>query len=171
MSSTRSEDPGRDDGIDSPAARKYRLFKRLLDRNRDALGSLASLEQAYYGGGVASMADLRSRYDGLSKSVHELAAHLRELAGDKYAGLESVIDGIDQEVAPRLQLGGSSTTGDLVVPLQSLGPEASGFAGGKATHLATISRVGGVSIPDGFVVTTAGFQAFIRQNGLERSRG
>ncbi len=168
MSSTRNEDPGRGDVIDSPATRKYRLFKRLLDRNRDALDSLANLEQAYYGGGVASMADLRARYDGLSKSVHELAAHLRELAGDEYAGLESVIDGIDREVAARLRLGRSSTTGDLVVPLQSLGPEASGSAGGKATHLATISRVGGVSIPDGFVVTTAGFQSFVRENALEK---
>ncbi len=168
MSSTRSEDPGRGDGIDSPAARKYRLFKRLLDRNRDALGSLANLEQAYYGGGVASMADLRARYGGLSKSVHELAADLRELADDKYAALDSVIDGIDREVALRLRLGGSSATGDLVVPLQSLGPEASAFAGGKAAHLATISRVGGVSIPEGFVVTTAGFQCFIRENALEK---
>ncbi len=168
MRFTRNEDVGRGYDIDSPAARKYRLFKRLLDRNRDALGSLAKLEQAYYGGGVASMADLRARYDGFSKSVHELAAHLRELAGDKYAGLESVIDGIDREVAPRLRLGRSSTTGDLVVPLQSLGPEASVLAGEKATHLATMSRVSGVSIPDGFVVTTAGFQCFVRENTLEK---
>ncbi len=116
------ETVGRGDGIDSPAARKYRLFKRLLERNREALGSLANLEQAYYGGGVASMADLRARYGGLSRSVHELAEDLRELAGDKYAELESVIDGIDREVAPRLRLGVSSTTGDLVVPLRSIGP-------------------------------------------------
>ena len=153
-------------GIVTPAARKYRLFKRLLDRNRDALGALADLEQAYYGGRVPSIPNLRAKYQRLSTSVRELVLDLQDLSDGSCAGLEGVLERIGSDVAPLLRSEGSKA-GDLVVPLESLAPDASGSAGGKAVHLATVAKLAGVSIPRGFVVTTAGFQRFARQNGLE----
>ncbi len=111
--------------VDTPAARKYRLFKRLLDRNRDALRALADLEQAYYGGRVTGVSGLRTGYDRLARSAHELVLDLQELSEGGHAGLENVLYSIGRDVAPLLR-GPAPPAGDLVVPLKSVTPEASG---------------------------------------------
>ena len=74
MDPAQSKDLG-SSAVDTPAARKYRLFKGLLDRNREALGAMADLEQAYYGGRVTSVTGLRARYDRLARSAHELVLY------------------------------------------------------------------------------------------------
>ena len=155
-------------GIDTPLARKYHLFKRLLGHNRDALGAMADLEQAYYGGRVPGLNALRAKYDALATSARELVSDLQELSEGGYAGLEDVLQAIGGEVAPLLRTA-DATSGDLVVPLDSVTAEAAGSVGGKALHLATMPRLTGVSIPRGFVVTTSGFRRLVRQGGLEEA--
>ena len=40
------------------------------------------------------------------------------------------------------------------------------LVGGKGLHLGELSKIQGIQVPDGFCVTTAGFQKAIKQNEI-----
>ena len=149
-----------------PAARRYRRYDAFLDHNHRALRILAELEMLHRGAGLATLASIRTRARDLLQEVKGLVTSLNELSGHRYEDIldayEAVAAGLDELVSasrPRID-------GPLALPFSRLGADDIPLAGAKAANLARIANELGFTAPDGFAVTTAGFDLFMRHNGL-----
>ena len=151
---------------DGKVVEKYRHFKDFLTHNRDALNTIAELEQTYYGGSSFSMGSARKRYDDLLASIHKLIDALNGISRGKYAALSDVCDRIHQESVPLFNAGILTSTGEMVLAFESLRPEMAKIAGSKATNLATVSNALGLAVPPGFVITAHAFERFLEESGL-----
>lgn len=149
-----------------PAARRFRHYDAFLDHNHRALRILAELEMLHRGAGLATLASIRSRARDLLREVKGLVTSLNELSGHRYEDIldayEAVAAGLDELVhASR-----PGIDGPLALSFSRLGAADVPLAGAKAANLARIANELGFAAPDGFAVTTAGFDLFMRHNGL-----
>lgn len=145
---------------------KYNHFMDFLAENRTAMGIVSELEHLYYEGGPFTMAAVASRYQELLAAVQALTVALNALSQGKYKKLSRAIDRIDLGIAaifaPRCLL----PAGELVLPLEALGPEMVRMAGAKATNLALIQKFLGAPVPPGFVITARATHLFFQETGL-----
>ncbi len=149
-----------------PAARRYRHYKAFLEHNHRALELLADLELIGRGAGLATLASIRRRTGELLEEVRGLAESLSRLADDRYQALLPVLDEISQTMVSLIEESRQAVEGPLILPFSKLGADQILLAGAKAVNLARVRNELAMPAPDGFVVTTAAFDRFLRQNGL-----
>ena len=154
--------------VEGKVVEKYQYFKDFLTHNRDALSSMAELEQTYYGGSSISMAAVGNRYHDLLESTRKLTQALNGISTGKYSGLSNVCDQIDEEIALIFKPETPASACAPVLPFEQLSPEMVKFAGSKATNLATVQNSLGIPIPRGFVVTASAFERFLDESGLAK---
>lgn len=153
------------------AGRKYAAFKTLLENNNETLDIMAGLEQLYYGGGMFTLSGVAQAWAGLHRGTADLIAALGDLAPGRHAGLEAVLENVNARIQAVLEQGAAPVDGPLVLALGEAPAGRLDLLGGKAGHLAVVRNELGLPSPDGFVVTAAGFQAFMARDGLgERVR-
>jgi pyruvate,water dikinase len=149
------------------AAKKYQHFKELLSRNDEVLDALAALEQAYYGGEAFTMGAARRACLRIGEAVEGMAKALESLSQGRYPGMLEALGRILGLALNSLTPLPQAQEGPLTVPLGELTSEQSRLAGGKALNLARVRNELTFPTPDGFVLTTAGFAAFMAQGGLD----
>jgi pyruvate,water dikinase len=154
---------------DGPASRRFRQYDAFLDHNHRALRILAELEMLERGAGLATLAFIQRRGTELLAQVKGLVESLNELSGHRYDAILSVFDTVAGELDALIQRKRTVIDGPLTLSFAELGASDMPLAGAKAANLAQITNVLGLSAPDGFVVTTAGFDLFLRENGLLES--
>jgi pyruvate, water dikinase len=151
---------------DGPAALRYRHYDAFLDHNHRALRILAELEMLDRGAGLATLASIRRRAQELLQEVKGLVESLNELSSHRYDEIlhvyETVAKGLENLISPSRQ----AVSGPLTLSFAQLSAAEIPLAGAKAANLARITNELGLAAPDGFVVTTAGFDLFLRENGL-----
>ena len=147
-------------------AAKYNHFMDFLSENRTTLAIISELEHLYYQGGPFTMTTVAARYRDLRAATRALTAALNALSHGKYKELDRAIDRINQQIAPILAPSCPLPTGELVLPLEALGPEMVRMAGAKATNLALIRKFVGASVPPGFVITARATHLFFLETGL-----
>ncbi len=152
--------------VEGEVAVKYNHFMEFLTNNRAALGIISELEKLYYGGNPLTMAGLESQYDELTEATRRLLEALNGVTAGKYGELTRVYERIDQEVASLLASQPRRHEGELVMPLEALGPDMLKVAGTKAANLATINKFLGAPIPPGFVITAWALDFFLQATGL-----
>lgn len=151
---------------DGPASRRFRHYNAFLEHNHRALRILAELEMLDRGAGLATLAFIQRRGAELLDEVRELVGSLNQLSGHRYDGILPVFDTVADELHALMQRERPVIEGPLTLPFAQLGARDMPISGAKAANLAQITNVLGLSAPDGFVVTTAGFDLFLRENGL-----
>lgn len=151
---------------EGPAARRYRHYEAFLKHNHRALEMLAELELIDRGAGLATLASIRRRTGELFEEVRGLAEALSRLADDRYQDLFPVLDEISRSLAPLIEEPRPTFDGPLILPFSKLGADRIPLAGAKAVNLARVRNELSMPAPDGFVVTTAAFDRFLRRNGL-----
>jgi pyruvate, water dikinase len=151
---------------EGPAAQRYRHYDAFLNHNHRALRLLSELELLDKGAGLATLAAIQRRTKELLEEVRGLITALCGLSGDRYRGDSPGLCGCGQEIAPLLERQRPVIKGPLTLPFADIGSEQIHLAGSKAVNLARIANEFELSAPDGFVVTTAGFDLFVRENGL-----
>ena len=144
---------------------KYSHFREFLEFNRDALTSLAELEQLYYGSRINLLA-VRKQCDQLLLTVRKLVQALNGMGEGRYHKLLEACDRLEQELLPLFHSGPCCLIGDLVLPLEALRPETVTEAGSKATNLATIARFVKLPVPPGFAITSYAFERFLEEDKL-----
>ncbi len=147
------------------AARRYRYYDAFLDHNHRALRILAELEMLDRGAGLATLSFIQARGRELLQEVGGLLSSFSELS-QRYGEILDVHAAIASELEELVHPSRSSITGPLTLPFSGLGADDFALAGAKAVNLARIANELGLAAPDGFVVTTAGFDLFLRENGL-----
>ncbi len=152
--------------VDGPMVEKYRHFRDFLCLNRDALNLMAEIEETFYGGSPFSMGAVRGKVQQLLETTCKLADTLNGVSKGKYRELTAACEGIGREIRASFAAMPSTTSGDLVMPLEAVAPDALSVAGGKATNLATMGNVLGLRVPKGFVVTACALNRFLHESGL-----
>lgn len=151
---------------DAAIMERFEHFRQFLRGNRDALNAMAELEQTYYGGGPTGTPRILRQAGDIERTVRDIVRHLNALARGRYAALDERLDAIAADIhrtAARPAMTGNAPS---VVPLARLRPGDDAFAGGKATKLGLMGSLLDVPVPDGFAVTSAGFERFIAENAL-----
>jgi len=149
-----------------PAARRYRHYDAFLDHNHRALRILAELEMLDRGAGLATLASIKRRAQGLLQEVKGLVESLNELSNQRYKDILPIYDTVVEELGSLTSPARPVVSGPLTLPFADVSAQDMPLTGAKAANLARISNELGLAAPDGFVVTTAGFDLFLRENGL-----
>ncbi|MCU0558967.1 MAG: PEP-utilizing enzyme [Desulfobacterales bacterium] len=149
-----------------PAAKRYLHYAAFLDHNHRALRLLAELELLDRGAGFATLASIRRRAGELLEEVRGLVAALSGLAGTRYQELLPTFQKVAEELAPWIDRRRAAIAGPLTLPFAALAGRHIPLAGAKAVNLARIKNELGLAAPEGFSVTTAAFDLFLRDNRL-----
>ncbi|WP_373500310.1 PEP/pyruvate-binding domain-containing protein [Desulfococcus sp.] len=149
-----------------PAAQRFAHYDDFLNHNHQALRHLAELEMLDRGDGLATLASIQRRAADLLEEVSGLVEAIRGLAGDRYPELPEVFKRVAGDLAPLMKRERNPIQGPLVLPFPMLESGHLPLAGAKAVNLALIRNRLGFPAPDGFVVTTAAFDLFLRENRL-----
>lgn len=152
---------------DDRTAVKYRHFKALLEQNDAVLDALAALEQTYYGGEVFTSGAARQTVQTIGEATACMVRSLGSLAPNRHAGLDAAQQRILAQALAALDSPVEMEGAPLVQGLETVAPENAQQVGGKAGNLARVHNALKLPTPDGFVVTTVGFRAFMRHAGLD----
>ncbi|MFZ5426717.1 MAG: PEP/pyruvate-binding domain-containing protein [Thermodesulfobacteriota bacterium] len=170
------------------ASARYGHFRELLSHNDAVLDAMAALEQTYYGGEPFTPGAARQAVMAMGRSVEGMASALGHLAGGRHSALLDALARILPEALGALDAPVWDASGPPALRLDAYPPPRSAtddpdhplavdfhagdlpdwprLAGGKAANLARIKSRTALAVPDGFVLTTAAFAAFMTGTGL-----
>lgn len=148
---------------------RYNRFKRLLNANDKVLAAMTEIEFALKGSRLFGMDFVRSRTTVISTGVYQAVKYLNDLADDgKFKLLFDKFDEIRQKITPVLNNSQNAAEAPLVLTLSNVGRKDIDQVGVKMANLGEAARGLGMGIPEGFVITSASYQAFMEHNGLKR---
>ncbi|MBC16891.1 MAG: pyruvate, water dikinase [Desulfovibrio sp.] len=145
--------------------RKYEAFKSLLKHDAIALELIADLEELFYGEVLADRQRANHLAAKLSEAVSIMAGQLVEMNPTAYMDLQEYFRKIDFYVRMSLELEQPEVGPPYILSLEDAGAFPQ-LAGGKASNLGRASKVEGMPVPKGFVVTANAYNYFIDYNGL-----
>jgi pyruvate,water dikinase len=151
---------------ESPAAERYAHYADFLDYNHRALRLLSELELLDRGAGLATLSSIQRRTERLLEEVRGLVSSLRGMAGGRYGELLQVHEAVSGDLAPLLERRRPAIDGPLIIPFSELTPRHTPLAGSKSVCLARIRNEMGLPASNGFAITTAAFDLFLRENGI-----
>lgn len=142
-------------------------FKSLLSANKNALASMASLEDAMKGERPFGMNFVRANCTTVIANVFNMVRDLNALSGNAHDALFERIRIIQQRIVDIISPKAAEADGPLVLPLTEVGFSLMHEVGEKMASLGEAGRQLGRNIPLGFVVTASGFRRFIAANDLQ----
>jgi pyruvate,water dikinase len=144
---------------------KYRVFKQLLQFDRNALEYIARLEEIYYQDKPVDFACILRLCRNLHHEVDSLARGLTDMDPLRYKDVPAYERKIDFYIQMVLLLDEIRAEPPYVQALE--GDEAE--IGGKARTLVKIQHELGIQVPRGFVLNSSAFTCFLEHNHLQKS--
>ncbi len=145
---------------------RYHSFKLLLTANSKALEIITDLENALRGDQPFGMSFVRSKSTAVCVNVLRMVQHLEELAPTKYSELFSVFEAIRSRLDAILSTGRVARGDRFTAPLADIDATMLDEVGPKMANVAEVRNRLGISVPPGFVVTSAAYDKFIATNDL-----
>lgn len=146
---------------------KFHAFKLLLNANNTALQLMAEMETTLHGQQSFGMTFVRSHATAVCVNVFSLIRYLNELSGGKYQALMPAFQGIRDSIEAELEQRTPPAIESLVLPLAEVHKEMADGVGSKMANLGEIkSRLPEIAVPEGFVITAAAYDRFLRHNHL-----
>jgi pyruvate,water dikinase len=146
---------------------RYHHFKQLLNANNRALEVMGEIGQALGGSTPFGMQFVRSSCTRVSTDVFQIVQHLNALALNKYKTLFERFKEIQRQINPFAHPPVAETIGPLVMPLGDVDRTSVDLVGPKMANLAELAHQLQLTIPHGFVVTSAGFECFMTAGDLQ----
>ncbi len=144
----------------------FERFKSVLDSNNRALETITDMGEKLGGDYLFDIVYLKKAYTRLKEDMTFSLRSFDELTQNRYQRLHDVFGYLDSLVM-RMVDETPLPAPPLVLSLESISWGTPHDVGGKNAHLAEVRNQLGLNVPDGFVVTTSAFDAFIRFNNLE----
>ena len=145
----------------------FLTFKRILELNNQILELIADMGDKLGGDYVFDRQYIRSSCDRVGTLVYELIYNFNVLAPQKYHALDHIFrrirHDIEEELAGRMVIPQTA----YVIPYDEITSDIDDVVGGKNAHIADIRHRLGLTVPDGFAITTRAFQSFIDHNGFQ----
>ncbi|HTG00343.1 MAG TPA: PEP/pyruvate-binding domain-containing protein [Nitrospirota bacterium] len=149
----------------APVRSAFDLFGKVLESNNKALETIADMGDKLGGGYLFDAIYLRDAYGRLREDVRHSMAIFRDLTHNRYPQLDDSYERIDGLIA-RVLDDKPSLSDECVIPLDSISWGSGQGAGGKMGPIAEVRNRLRMEVPDGFVVTTAAYDEYMKFNGL-----
>jgi len=146
---------------------RYHSFKLLLNANNRALEIMADMERALDGRQPFGMSFVRASCTAVSVNVFNMIKNIEKLAQDKYGELNARFVDIQKEIDGVLSQKKSMRDERLVIPIDDVNKEMSDVVGNKMANIGEIKNKLQIRIPLGFVITSAAYERFIKENDLQ----
>ena len=144
----------------------YERFREILSFNDSTLQVIADIEDRLSGRAPFALDTMVQRVRKSAMDVFVMVKDLNQISGNRHAELYEALRGLSAELE-RICPSPEDRTGEpLVIPLAELRLHHVGAAGTKMAHLGEIRACADLAVPEGFVVTTAAFAAFMTANEL-----
>jgi pyruvate,water dikinase len=142
-------------------------FRKLLTANNDFLEIIAELEQKRYEGDFFDQAYLRRKIARAVADIHLMVGGINTISSNRYASLQSVLDGITGQLASAIELPDSPADIELVLDMPSIRASHADIVGGKMANLGEIRNALELPTPDGFAVTIRACQLVFDTPGVK----
>jgi len=113
------------------------------------------------------MSFIRANCTGVSVNVFNMIKYLDNLAPDKYGQLYTRFSDIQKKIDILLSAKKSIKDDRLLIPLNNVNKDMADFVGSKMANIGEVKSRLHVEVPDGFVITAAGYDHFIKENDLQ----
>lgn len=147
---------------------RYHNFKLLLKANTQALEAMAEIESALQGRTPFGFAFIRSRVARVSVQVYSMIRHLDALAPGKYDRLFEQFAEITERIGEAVPHADKHVVGRMAVSLDEIDRNDLEECGGKMARLGELRNNMGLTVPDGFAVTAAACNAFLKSGDLQQ---
>jgi pyruvate, water dikinase len=145
----------------------FHTFKRILELNNRILELMADMGDKLGGDYVFDRQYISSSCKRMGTLVDELIYNFNVLAPQKYHSLDHIFRRIrrdmEEELAGRVVIPKTA----YVIPYDQITGDIDDVVGGKNAHIADIRNRLGLTIPDGFAITTHAFESFIDHNRFQ----
>ena len=145
--------------------RRYNAFRDLLESNSELLGIISGLQEMLDGETVFGRPFISTQTSRLLFHATRMVSSLDTLSGGRYPDLAVALARIRGEMDALVTQPRHSGATPYVLPLSQLSRLALDTVGAKAANLGELKRLG-LPVPEGFAVSTAGFDAFMGHEGL-----
>lgn len=158
---------GRAEGLSFDIAFKY--FREILNSNNIALEAISNMGEKLSGDYLFDINYVRKAYAQLSEALNNSLGIFRVLTENKYPVLTEIASRIDAMIKRMVYEGEEIEVAHipLCLSLDEITYDMRKAVGGKNFNLSEIRNYLKLSIPDGFVLTTAAFDEFMKHNKLE----
>jgi pyruvate,water dikinase len=146
--------------------KRYAHFRSLLTANNNALQAMADLEKIYYGGDSYRMAVIRSKITTILVNVYKMVRSLLAMSSGRYGELEKIFDTINSNLEQITERKPELPQGPFIMGLPELGLKDATLAGDKMACLGELTRLPGVTVPPGFVLTATATRKFLTSEHL-----
>jgi len=150
---------------DAEYLRTYECFREILAINDSTLQLIADIEDRLLGQTPFNLDPLIHRIRKAAMEAFLMINNLNEIAGGRFFRLHDALGRIELELEAEIGDRRPAVPAGYVVPLTSLRAADAWFAGSKMANLGEVSSIG-LNVPDGFVITTEAYGAFMSANRL-----
>lgn len=144
----------------------FRTFQRILELNNHILEIMADMGEKLGGDYVFDRQYILTSCRRISSLVYELIYNFNTLAPKKYLKLDRIYKAvhhdIEEELAGRLVIPDT----EYVMPYEVISSDIDDVVGGKIANISDIRNRLGMTVPEGFAITTRAFQLFFDHNEL-----
>jgi pyruvate,water dikinase len=144
----------------------FNTFQRILELNNRILELMADMGDKLGGDYVFDRQYIISASRNIAGRAYELIYSLNTLAPNKYPKLDKAFRDINHDIVEELAGRLAIPQTAYVLPYEKIGGDLSDVVGGKNAHLAELKNRLGLTVPEGFAVTTRAFQSFLDQRGV-----
>lgn len=146
---------------------RYHNFKLLLSSNNKCLEIMADMEQALSGNKVFGMSFVRTNCTAVSVNIFTMIKNLDKLAPGRYSELYNKFDYIQKHLDLLLHQKEAVVETRLVIPFDQIRDDMANCVGGKMAKLGEIKNRLNINVPEGFAITAAAYEKFIKENDLQ----
>lgn len=166
MRKIRKKSAGADDEVLTRVFRaKYERFKELLDSNSELSKIVSEMEEKLQGHQVFGMPYIKSQCARAIFHTLRMISSFDALSNHKYPALLEVFESISRKISKELE-GRSIGPEDLVISYTEVTRDMIDWVGGKNANLGEMKNRVNLPVPEGFAITTRGFELFIAENDL-----
>ncbi|MFH1740067.1 MAG: PEP/pyruvate-binding domain-containing protein, partial [bacterium] len=145
---------------------KYAYFKALLDSNSELLTLVADMEVKLVGETAFGMSYLRSLVTRIAFHAARMVKSINKMSNDRYTILGKIFENLIIRINLLVEPEKSRSEAPLILFYGDITRSLADIVGGKNANLGEILQISGMSIPRGFAITTAGYEAFVASNNL-----
>lgn len=148
---------------------QYHFFKEVLYYNNEVLKFINELEDKLSGTEPFGFNFIKNIIEKISLSLFQLVKALNRMTNDKYDALYNKLEEINASVRKNLiSYNTITTTKEIVIPYNSITRGMLDVVGAKNATLGEVKNKIGLSVPNGFAITTYAYDMFMEHNDLTR---
>ncbi|MEW5984729.1 MAG: PEP/pyruvate-binding domain-containing protein [Acidobacteriota bacterium] len=144
----------------------YERFREILAGNDATLQLIAEIDECLAGRAVFTLESLVRQIHKAEMHVFVMVKNLNLLSGNAHGGLYARLRELSAEIAAMSPLSGDAPEQAEVMALEDIRLDRALLVGSKIARLGEARARAGVTVPEGFAITTAAFSAFMSANGL-----